>query len=311
MQNKIPYFFQITRPILWLPIVTIFIIGAWLGGTDNSFESIGFIYGFIGIILISSFCYSINYISDIDIDKLSGKYLQIFDEINTNIILIYSILLSLLGLISFSLVNKTTLYLAGLIVLFGVLYSVEPMRFKKRAPLDVFSHIIGLGVLPFLVGWSSISEISTTSLYYATSIGIFIGSGYIILTIPDSEFDKKFRINTIVVKIGNKKSILISFILLLVSISFYFKIKNLFFLTYLLCLPTLVIYNIPKIYSGYVSPRVLLNSTMFFWCESLLLMIFMSAKSLILILYILFSIIIIFYYIKSRKNCFLSKDMVL
>lgn len=307
MISKISYFFKITRPILWLPIVTVYVIGVWFGGSAISFETLEFLYSFIGIILISSFCYSINYISDIDIDKLSGKYLPIFDEINLKLVLIYSISLSISGLIFFSFVNKATLYLSGFIVLFGVLYSIEPFRFKRRAPMDVLSHIIGLGFLPFLVGWVSVSDISMIAIYYAISIGLFIGSGYIILTIPDSEFDKKLKINTIVVKIGYKNSSILSLLLLFFSILFYLKLNDLFILSYLLCLPTLIILNLPKSHSTHISSKLLFNLTMFFWCEFILLTITIFSKSLILIIYMAFSIsIIILYYIESnRKSDFL------
>ena len=300
--SKISYFFKITRPILWLPIVTVYILGVWFGGSTTSFETLEFLYGFIGIILISSFCYSINYISDIDIDKLSGKYLPIFDEINLIYILIYSISLSISGLFFFSFINKAALYLSGLIVLFGVFYSLEPFRFKKRAPMDVLSHIIGLGFLPFLVGWASISDISIIAIYYATSIGLFIGSGYVILTISDSEFDKKLKINTIVVKIGRNNSAILSLFLLLISLLFYWKINNFIFLTYLLCLPTILIYDVEKISSAYFSQKLLLNATMFFWCEFLLSIMFILSKSLIILLYIVFSISIILFYIKSNQK---------
>lgn len=295
MLKKSILFFQITRPILWLPIITVFLLGVWMGGGANCFATIYFIYAFLGIILISSFCYSINYISDTKIDKFAGKYLQIFDEININIILIYSVILALSGLFFFSLISHLSLYLAITIVLFGILYSVKPFRFKSKAPLDVFSHIIGLGFFPFLVGWTCMGDISTTSLYYATSIGIFIGFGYMLLTISDSEFDKKLNINTIVVKIGNRNSMILSFILLFISLSFYFKINNSFFFTYLLCLPSAVIYNFPRMYSKYILPRVLLNLTMFFWCEIILLILLIYSKSIIILSYILFSIILIYY----------------
>ena len=296
MFNRIRNFVQLNRPILWLPIVTVYLTGVWIGGTEESFGTIDFTYGFVGIILISSFCYSINYISDTNIDRLSGKYLGIFDEININVILIYSVSLALSGLFFFSLISPTSLYLAGTIILFGILYSVEPFRLKSKAPMDVLSHILGLGFLPFLVGWGSQSNITVISLYYATSIGLFIGSGYILLTISDSEFDEKFKINTIVVKIGKARAITSSFVLLLISVLFYYKSNNLFFLSYLLCFPSVAIYNIPKIYSKYVSPRVLLNLTMFFWCEIILLAIFINSKSFQIFLYILFSIMILYYH---------------
>lgn len=295
MHNKILNFIQLNRPILWLPIVTVYLTGVWIGGTEKSFGTIDFTYGFVGIILISSFCYCINYISDTNIDRLAGKYLEIFDEININIISIYSVSLALSGLFFFSLISPITLYLAGTMILFGILYSVEPFRLKSKAPMDVLSHITGLGFLPFLLGWGSQSDISIISLYYATSIGLFIGSGYILLTLSDSEFDKKFKINTIVVKIGKPRSITLSYILLLVSVLFYYKINDLFFLTYILCFPSVAIYNTPKLYSKYISPRVLLNLTMFFWCEIILLIILINSKSFQILLYLLFSIMIISY----------------
>ncbi len=132
---------------------------------------------------------------------------------------VISISLSLLH----SLLFKTILPLIIILsIIFAIGYSVPPLYVKGRAPWDIIINICSFGILGPLFVLNSFSHVVILDLMEILILLMFSSSTLVIVVIPtilmDSEADGYFGLNTLAVKYGKDKSLLLIKICIIVQI---------------------------------------------------------------------------------------------
>jgi 4-hydroxybenzoate polyprenyltransferase len=126
------------------------------------------------------------------------------------LILSLSLIILCLLVVSIVAASLTTLFLLYLAL--WTAYSIPPFRIKSVPIMDFIASGIGAGLLPFLigVGTSSKSNVSI-ALILTSAIPLMLAhsSGHILQALGDYEADRKNGVQTIVVKHGRKKGIVI------------------------------------------------------------------------------------------------------
>lgn len=137
------------HPLLWL------ILGS---ATLAEFASVHSALYLALYFLLITFACNVNSLSDVDIDERYKRYMsrgvKTLGKGNVKILITLEAILAL-GLIYFFISRgfflTSILALSGLI--FGYIYSAEPLRVKKRGFFSPFPVLIGLYSLPVLGGW--------------------------------------------------------------------------------------------------------------------------------------------------------------
>jgi len=105
----------------------------------------------------------------------------------------------------------TLIMLIGLVL--GILYSVEPVRLKKRAVLDVLSNALGIGILNTLAGWVMVrGEISGSMILLPYPFAV--ASIHVLTALADIEGDRKNSLRTSGVALGPVKGVFVSTVLM-------------------------------------------------------------------------------------------------
>jgi 4-hydroxybenzoate polyprenyltransferase len=147
------------RPMILIPVWTFFILGAHHGRTAGARTARGadLLIGIVSFTALLGAVYIVNQIADREADRANRKLFLIPDGIisvraawiEAAILVASSFLLALLLPPRFAIVLALSLVL-------GCAYSLEPVRLKKRAVLDVCANAVGNGILNTLAGWTAI-----------------------------------------------------------------------------------------------------------------------------------------------------------
>jgi 4-hydroxybenzoate polyprenyltransferase len=161
------------------------------------------------------------------------------------LVLSLSLIVSCLLLVSIVAVSLTALFL--LYLAFWTAYSFPPFRLKSVPIVDFVTSGIGAGFLPFLIGVSTSSQPNVSiSLILTSAIPLMLAhsSGHILQALGDYEADRENGVQTIVVKYGRKKSIVIMGLLSLaagllpfVYVAFAIVLPSIYFPLFFLPLP--------------------------------------------------------------------------
>lgn len=157
--EKIKAFLAISRAKIQLGTPPHPLLGLILGASafTDVVSTPALLYLALYILLITFAC-NINCLYDIDIDKKYKKYMS--DAVETlgkgtvkSFILLESVAIVLLTFYLFinGYIITSVLALSGM--MFGYIYSAEPIRVKKRGIFSPFPVLIGLYTLPVLGGW--------------------------------------------------------------------------------------------------------------------------------------------------------------
>jgi len=161
------------------------------------------------------------------------------------LILSLSLIVSCLLLVSIVATSLTTLFLLYLAL--WTAYSVPPFRLKSVPTVDFITSGIGAGFLPFLIGVGTSSQSNVSiSLILISAIPLMLAhsSGHILQALGDYETDRENGVQTIIVKYGRKKSIVIMGLLSLaagllpfVYVAFAIVLPSIYFPLFFLPLP--------------------------------------------------------------------------
>jgi 4-hydroxybenzoate polyprenyltransferase len=156
-----------------------------------------------------------------------------------------SLIVSCLLLVSIVATSLTTLFLLYLAL--WTAYSVPPFRLKSVPTVDFITSGIGAGFLPFLIGVGTSSQSNVSiSLILISAIPLMLAhsSGHILQALGDYETDRENGVQTIIVKYGRKKSIVIMGLLSLaagllpfVYVAFAIVLPSIYFPLFFLPLP--------------------------------------------------------------------------
>jgi 4-hydroxybenzoate polyprenyltransferase len=140
---------------------------------------------------------------------------------------------------AFTVIGLTIAYLMGLsiflllllLLFLGIGYSTPPLSFKNRPIIDLIVCGIGSGVLPFLIGLQTASQLTLDFEYpwiirryqdaLLTTIPLFLiqAAGQIFQVIGDHQADVTAGINTFAVKYGEKNSLRLASVLIILTLS--------------------------------------------------------------------------------------------
>lgn len=228
---KILDYIMLLRPTLFFPTWFFFLLGVFWARKVETYFSINlkifnkdFILTFLSLTLLSGFSYVLNQIYDKESDKLNKKLFLLSEGyISLKSAYIYAffvLFLSFILILPVFFHNRIVLLFWGLILLFGILYSVPPFAFKRKPILDMLTNGLGYGVLVFLMGYVVFSKIDIFAIKLSISYFLAVCYTYVFTTIPDIEGDKKTGEKTIGVILGYSGSILFGIFLLFLAISY-------------------------------------------------------------------------------------------
>ena len=205
------------RPLILIPVWTFFLLGAWHSdpGLSVVVPTLKFFSGIMAFTLLIGAVYIINQIFDRVSDLNNNKLFFLPKSIIP--VKTASIEAALLTASAFTI---SIYYLPGrfsLIMLFslvlGILYSVEPVRLKKRAVFDVLANALGNGILNTLAGWVLVrGEISGSMILLPYPFAV--ASVHLLTTLADIEGDRKNSLHTSGVTLGPAKGVFISAVLM-------------------------------------------------------------------------------------------------
>jgi len=231
---KIFDYIAILRPLLLIPVWTMLLLG-YYKGIKGDISARFLLPGNIPIILrphteiiITLFVYSLlmgavyilNQITDSDADSVNGKLYLIFqghvkkDILKTQIVALLSVSI----IIAFLRFPRAYLLLVILSIIFGIVYSVPPVRLKGKPFLDLLANATGFGIIAFTVGYISNAKLSREVLIDSLPYFICTSAAFINTTLPDMEGDIRNGDKTTGVILGIRKSCLASTLLLILAI---------------------------------------------------------------------------------------------
>jgi 4-hydroxybenzoate polyprenyltransferase len=134
--------------------------------------------------------------------------------------------------LSIAFITGLSIFLLLLLLLFlGIGYSTPPISFKNRPIIDLIVCGVGSGVLPFLIGMQTSSQLTLDFAYpwivrryqdtLLTAIPLFLiqAAGQVFQVVGDHQADAAAGINTFAVKYGKKTSLRLASALIVLTLS--------------------------------------------------------------------------------------------
>jgi 4-hydroxybenzoate polyprenyltransferase len=205
-------YLEITRIDNWLGWIFCFGFGSIFLGLPSPER---FIAVFFAFLFATASIFILNQYFDREEDRrniLKSNLPVASGKIAPRVALVLSLSLIILCLLLVSIVaaSLTTLFLLYLAL--WTAYSVPPFRLKSVPIMDFIASGVGAGFLPFLIGVGTSSQSNVSiSLILISAIPLMLAhsSGHILQALGDYEADHKNGVQTIVVKYGRKKGIII------------------------------------------------------------------------------------------------------
>jgi 4-hydroxybenzoate polyprenyltransferase len=221
--KPIDYFF-LARPTLLVPVWTLLLLGYYRGvanrgGAWRFLVSRDFVLIFLLYSALMGGVYILNQIVDRETDRKNEKLFLISGGMVPIPCAVceMSILFAVPLIVSFFM--ETTYFILVLISLvMGVLYSVPPVRMKGRPLADLAFNALGYGLVNFLVGWAASGGIDKAAFIQSVPYCLAVGGVFANTTIPDIEGDRADRAITTGVLLGEVRTALLGFLLILLSV---------------------------------------------------------------------------------------------
>jgi len=197
--------------MILIPVWTFFILGAFHSGSLVLPFPEGFFPGLIAFTLLIGSIYIVNQISDRESDLENDKLFFIPKAIISVKTAIAETMLLIIGSFTISLIFLSFRFTLVLILslLLGLLYSLEPVRLKKRAVLDVLANSLGNGILNTLAGWIAVGG-DLNGIVVLIPYPFAVASVHLATTLADIEGDSKNSLNTSGVVMGARRGMLLS-----------------------------------------------------------------------------------------------------
>ncbi|MEW5760652.1 MAG: UbiA family prenyltransferase [Candidatus Thermoplasmatota archaeon] len=214
--KKIKGILQLFRPFtLIAPIIggtSAALMGASYGNFKN-FSILELVYGVgtLAIVNMASNCLNAAY--DADIDRINKPYrpipLGFVSEDEARAFAIFLYILIIWRTAAFA--NFWFAFFVLLLVLLTILYSLPPIRLKKRLLISNFSIASGRGLFGFVGAWCIFSS-PFSPIPWVVGLILFIYLSGTITTkdFTDIEGDKKYKIRTIPVVYGMRTAVTVS-----------------------------------------------------------------------------------------------------
>ncbi len=208
----------VLRPVAMLPGWSIILL-AQKRNPNSSAPTEKLILTILAATLLYAGVYVLNQIFDRETDRINKKLFLISEEY---ISLDSAVWITVLGsaaslLLSFYL-SLTLGILFGLIFVLSIFYSVPLISFKNKPWPGLLANGLGFGVLNFLVGWCISSEVSWKAILFSLPYFLAISSIFLYTTLLDTEGDKRVNKITLGIKWGLKKTLRVSFALILATL---------------------------------------------------------------------------------------------
>ncbi|RLI74801.1 4-hydroxybenzoate polyprenyltransferase [Archaeoglobales archaeon] len=177
----------------------------WHGRAYIAMAAFGFLFGenyslflpfMVSTLLYISFAFAINNCFDVETDsKNRSKYNPLVNgSITLKESLLFSVTLALIGIIIASILPLRAFVIYLLSTFLALVYSAPP-RLKTKPPLDLISHGLFFGVLPFLFGlYSSNGSIDS---YYTLLGSLFFYSCFLEMRNHIGDYSSDLTSNTI------------------------------------------------------------------------------------------------------------------
>jgi len=108
--------------------------------------------------------------------------------------------------------------LTVLMIMLSAAYSVPRVHWKGVAGMDLFTNMVGFGVLCPLCGWSLLRPIESAPWWFIATIALFLGALYAPTTASDFAADRTFGIRTMAVRLGVSRTLIIGFVFQVLSV---------------------------------------------------------------------------------------------
>lgn len=208
-------FIDLLRPFTLLAPAVGGVSGALMACGFNHFsrfELFTLIYGVGTLILVNGASNSLNQVYDAEIDKINKPYRPIpsgivtKDEARTIAYFLY-----FFALFRACMINYDFAILILIIMCFTIVYSVEPIRMKKRLWLSNITIATGRGMLGFVAAWCIFGSItSPVPWIVGTIMCIYLVGATTTKDFTDVKGDKEYNMKTLPVVYGRNKSVAVS-----------------------------------------------------------------------------------------------------
>jgi len=106
--------------------------------------------------------------------------------------------------------------LCSLIAALSALYSLPGPKWKARGGFDLFTNMVGIGILCPLGGWVLADrELTTFPVWYLASLTAIIGALYAPTTVADHDIDLEGGLRTLAIRLGPQRTIILAQVLML------------------------------------------------------------------------------------------------
>lgn len=192
----------LTRPMILIPVWTFYLLGAYHGMRGDVPDTGRLLAGAASFTALMGAVYIINQITDRDADRANRKLFLVPDGIVSPgaARIEAAVLIAVAFLIAAFLSARFAIVLAAGLAL-GVAYSVDPVRLKKRAALDVLANAVGNGILNTLAGWAAIGA-PLDGWYVLAPYPFAVASVHLTTTLADIRGDAAAGLRTSGVLLG-------------------------------------------------------------------------------------------------------------
>lgn len=202
----------LTRPMILVPVWTFYLLGAAHGAAAGGSAGRGRLFaGLLSFTLLVGAAYVVNQIADRDTDRERGKlHLVPHGLVTAREAWIEAALLAAGAFaIAAAFLPAAFLALLGASLVLGAAYSLEPVRLKGLAVLDVLANAVGNGVLNTAAGWVAAGAPGRgweILLPYAVAVA----SVHLVTTLADRGADARSGLRTSGVALGVRGGLALS-----------------------------------------------------------------------------------------------------
>lgn len=206
---------DLLRPFTLLAPTVGGICGALMAAGFNRFEGfeiVTLIYGVGTLILVTGASNALNQVVDAEIDEINKPYRPIpsgivsKDEARTVAFFLY-----FFALFRATLLNPNFALLVLVIMCLTIIYSMDPIRLKKRLWLSNISIGICRGMLGFVAAWCIFGDITDKTPWVVGGIMfVYLIGATTTKDFPDVKGDKLYDVRTLPVAYGRNRSIALS-----------------------------------------------------------------------------------------------------
>jgi 1,4-dihydroxy-2-naphthoate octaprenyltransferase len=206
------------RPMILIPVWTFFLLGAHHAKTAAASAAIdarSLSAGLVSITAAFGAVYIINQITDRQTDLRNRKlFLLPHSIISVRAASAEAALLVAAALaIGFLAISAAYAGVVALILVLGAAYSLEPVRLKRRAVLDVCANAAGNGILNTMAGWIALGA-PLSGVHVLLPYPLAVASVHLTTTLADIEGDRESGLRTSGVALGRGKGRVVSAILM-------------------------------------------------------------------------------------------------